>query len=77
MQLCYGEALSGARTKRFCPKAPEKIYKARAAHGLKGSGGFINSMRRSPKVIFSKQKVKEKDREYSNSYRERSGARKL
>jgi hypothetical protein len=30
-------------------------------------------MLRSLKVIFSNQKVKEKDREYSSSYRERSG----
>ena len=30
-------------------------------------------MLRSLKVIFSKQKVKEKNREYSRSYRERSG----
>jgi hypothetical protein len=34
--------------------------------------GFINSTLRSPKVIFSKLKVKEKNREYSSSYRERA-----
>jgi hypothetical protein len=38
-----------------------------AAHGSKGEAGFINSMLRSPKVIFSKQKVKEKDREYATA----------
>jgi hypothetical protein len=38
-----------------------------AAHEPKVSRGFINSMLRSPKVIFSKRKVKEKDREYATA----------
>ncbi len=38
-----------------------------AAHGLKANRGFINSTLRSPKVNFSKLKVKEKDREYATT----------
>jgi hypothetical protein len=34
-------------------------------HGLKANRGFINLAQRSLKVIFSKRKVKEKDREYA------------
>jgi len=34
-------------------------------------------MLRSPKVIFSNLKVKEKDREYALCYRERSGGARL
>jgi hypothetical protein len=36
-----------------------------ARHGLEIEAGFINPMLRSLKVIFSNQKVKEKDREYA------------
>ena len=42
----------------------------RAVHGLRANRCFINSISRSLKVIFFKQKVKEKDKEYSSSYRE-------
>jgi len=36
-------------------------------HGLRANRGFINLAQRSPKVNFSKLKVKEKDRECADT----------
>jgi hypothetical protein len=50
------------------PRPPHRVRYHRvphAAHGLKANRSFINSTLRSLKVNFSKQKVKEKNREYT------------
>jgi hypothetical protein len=44
-------------------------------HGLKANRGFIKLAQSRPKVKFFNRKVKEKNREYSSSYRERAAGR--